>query len=218
MTKNITKNINTEKKRRFISFSEMWLFNNLGKNEYYKSYILGIKEPMNEPMQFGCIVHALLADEKYNWQKEIKKLIKEPQDTYERIIKKIIMGVPRCAKSEENVFVDFPKFSLFAGIDGVDDEILTEYKTGASLWTQNRADETEQITHYLLAWINAGNKELPYRLISISSKTGKHVELRTHRTKQQLNEYYEKIIQFKNDLQKLGFWNCKCPFNSRINL
>ena len=47
------------------------------------------------------------------------------------------------------MYVDVPDedFQLYAGIDGQENGVLIEYKTGASMWTQEMADESEQITH-----------------------------------------------------------------------
>jgi len=207
-------------KRRYVSFSEVNCFYEQGKDAYWQAYILGIREPANENMIFGSIVHAILENKNYNWREEIKKLTKKPQDTYIRIIEKIIKEVPVSKKGELKLFAHTDLgFSLFAGIDGLNEnEILTEYKTGASLWDQQRVDENEQITHYLLAWQYAGNNELPYRLISISSANGKFKEMRTHRTKEQLEDYKNKLIRFKDELIKLSWWTKKCSFNSRIQL
>ncbi len=209
-----------DNKKRYISYSEQACYFERGQEEYYNRYILGISEPQSEPMIFGCIVHAILNDKNYNWKEEIKKLNKKPQDSYIRVINKIIREVPVCDKGELKLFTDTPNgFSLFAGIDGVNNnEILTEYKTGASLWDQKRVDETEQITHYLLSWKYANNPELPYRLISISSNNGKHIEFRTHRTKQQIDDYEKKLISFKNELIKLNWWDKKSSFANRIQL
>ena len=212
--------MNHNQKNRYVSYSEVYCFYEKGQDEYYKSYILGIREPSSEPMLFGSIVHAVLADKNYNWKEEIKKLTKKPQDNYIRVIEKIISSVPTCEKSELKLFADTELgFSLFAGIDGYNEnEVLTEYKTGASIWGQSKVDETEQITHYLLTWKYAGNQELPFRLISISSANGKYKEFRTYRTKEQIETYKQKLIQFKKDLEKLNFWGHKAQFKNRIQL
>jgi len=204
--------------KRYISYSEYWTFYNKGKAEYYKNYILGIREKPSEPQIFGTIVHAILADPDYDWQTEIKKLTKYPQDTYKRIIEKILKSVPTCEEREVSVFADCEEFSLYAGIDGVDDDMLTEYKTGQKYWTQEEVNEHEQITHYLLTWEKDGRPDLPFRLISINSRTGNFIEFRTHRTKKQLEEYYKKLLNFKEELIKLGWWDKKCKFNDRIQL
>lgn len=169
-------------------------------------------------------MHELLENPNYNWKKEIKQLTREPQETYARIINRIISAVPLYKKREVKLFLKQKEFCLFAGIDGSDNEIpikvkfLTEYKTGASFWTQERADESDQITMYTLCWYLETKNLLPYKLISISSRNGKHIELRTHRTKAQIDEFYGKLLQFKKDLVELGFWDKKCKFDNRIQL
>jgi len=211
---------NHNSKNRYVSYSEVSCFYERGAEEYYKRYILGISEKPSEPMIFGLIVHSILNDKNYNWKEEIKKLTKKPQDNYIRVIEKIISSVPTCEKSELKLFADTELgFSLFAGIDGYNEnEVLTEYKTGASIWEQSKVDETEQITHYLLTWKYAGNQELPFRLISISSANGKYKEFKTHRTKEQLDNWEKKLIQFRDELIKLDWWTKKAHFVDRITL
>jgi len=216
--------MNLQNKPRYISYSEMYCFYEYGKDEYYKRYILGIQESPTEPLIFGSIVHELLANPKYNWREEIKKLMREPQDTYIRIIEKIIATVPCCERHEVKLFIKQPEFCLFAGIDGVDNKInkdvnfLTEYKTGQAIWIKERVNESEQITMYTLCWFLETGNLLPYNLISISSKNGKSSEFKIHRTKSQIDEFYKKLLQFKKDLLELGFWDKKVKFNDRIKL
>ena len=207
-------------KNRYISYSEVACFYEKGKDAYFTQYVLGIGEKPSEPMMFGSIVHAVLESKDYNWREEIKKLTGKPQETYIRIIEKIIKSVPTCEKSELKLFADTDMgFSLYAGIDGHNEnELLREYKTGASLWTQEMVDQTEQITHYSLAWKYAGNPELPYELVSISSANGKHKVFRTHRTKEQLEAYKNKLVQFKKDLEELKWWDKKVKMENRIRL
>jgi len=204
---------------RYISNSEVYTFYERGEQEYYSQYILGIREPANEPMILGKIIHEVLEDKNYNWQEAIKQLSKQPQTTYKRVVEQIIATVPRSHQKELKLYANTQHgFQIYAGIDGVDPEVLTEYKTGASLWTQDRADESQQITHYLLAWWLKYNEELPFRLITISSKTGKFKELRTARTKKQLDEKMEQLMQLKRSLIELGWWDKKLSIDKRITL
>ncbi len=210
---------------RYISYSEFSCFYEYGKEEYFKRYILGIQEPPTEPLIFGSIVHSVLSDDNYKWEEEIKKLTKFPQETYVRIIKKISSSVPRFKEQEKSLFINLPEFDLYAGIDGVNPgETLAEYKTGKQFWTQEKADEHDQITHYILCWKLETGEHLPCRLISINSANGKHKEFYTYRTKEQLDEWMEKLINFKKELQEIqsesgkSWWESKCPSKSRIQL
>lgn len=204
-------------KKRYISFSEVNTFYERGQETYFQSYILGIRTPTTLPMMFGTIIHKMLAESEFDFEKDL--IEKKFTADFIRIAKKINMSVPRCGKSELGLFVDLPEFCLYAGIDGVNEEgDLVEYKTGGSLWTKQQVEEHEQITHYLLSWYHKYNELLPFKLISISSKNGKFIEHRTHRTKEQLENYYKKLLKFKEDLILLNWWNSKCSFSNRIDI
>lgn len=202
--------------KRYISWSELYTFYEKGEQDYFRNYILGIREPPSEPMIYGKIVHEALADDKYDWKKE---LIKQGfTSDKERITKKILAEVPRCRKREVGIYVDTDDgFQIYMGLDGVDNNFLTEFKTG-QIWTKERADEHKQITMYTLAWFIQFGVIMPFRLITISSTTGKHKILWTERTPQQLNDMMNKLKQFKAELEALNWWLAKVKMDERIEL
>ena len=201
--------------KRYVSYSEMTTFYE-DKDKYYQQYIIGVREAPNKAMMFGSIVHALLEDKEYDY----KKAIKEAGFTsdFKRIADKVSKETPRSEESELKLFVDFDDFALYAGIDGRIGEDLVEYKTGKAMWTQERADESEQITLYSLAWQLKYGKLPNYLLITISSTNGKFRQIRTSRTEAQLENMKAKLRQFKKDLEELDWWSKKCPSADRITL
>lgn len=202
--------------KRYISFSEYWTFYNKGQQEYFNSYILGIKTPSSPQMKFGSIIHKMLADPKFDFEKDI--IENKFTSDFIRIAKDINKRTPRCEKHEVGLFIDLPEFSLYAGLDGVDKEVLTEYKTSSSFWTQEKVNEDEQITHYSLTWYKKNNDILPFRLINMNTKNGKVKEFRTYRRKEQIENYYQKLLKFKNELIELKWWDKKTKFKNRIEL
>lgn len=203
-------------KKRYISYSELYCFYEYGNDIYFQSYILGIRTPASPQMKYGSIIHKMLAEPNYDFEKNIVE--NKFTSDFIRIAKEINKNTPRCDKHEEGLFVECDDFCLYAGIDGIERERLTEYKTGASFWTQERVNENEQITHYTLSWWKKYNEILPFRLISMNTKNGKVKEFFTHRTKEQMENYYQKLLKFKEELIFLDWWDKKCPFNARVEI
>jgi hypothetical protein len=203
-------------KKRYVSYSEINTYYNYGKEVYYKSYILGIREAPSRPMVFGSLTHRMLSEPKFDYEKAIVDA--GFTDDFIRIGKSFKSRTPRCSKHEVGWFVDFQDFSLYAGIDGTDEECLTEYKTSSAFWTPQRVEEDEQMTHYTFCYKLKYGKLLPFRLICLNTKNGKVKEFRTHRTEEQLKKWEEKLIQFKSDLINDNYWDKKCKFADRTQL
>jgi len=210
------------KNKRYISYSEIYTFYEKGQITYFQEYVLGVREPATMPLKLGAIVHEMIADKKYDWKSE---LIKQGfTSDYERIVDKINSSVPRFDKHELKIFAETDMgFELYAGIDAVEElkgEAIRgiEYKTGKSLWTKERADESEQITHYVYTLYKFSKNLLPFRLISMSTSNGKIKEFDTFRTKEQLDNWEKKLIQFRDELIKLDWWTKKAHFADRITL
>ena len=210
-------------KKRFVSFSEFNTYYEYGDVDYFRGYILGFRSPQNIYMKFGTTVHeALNPDSGIDVEKAISEMIlmerAKPKAAYERIMKEILANTPRCNEYEKALFIDLEEMSLFAGIDGVQDNHLVEYKTGGQFWTQQRADEHEQITHYILSWYLETEELMPFKLISINSNNGGVKEFETTRTVEQLDEWTNKLMQFKKDLVEKGWWERKSKFDDRVEL
>lgn len=202
---------------RSISISEVNCFYE-NQEKYFNEYILGIREKPNKAMIFGIIIHNMLANPEYDYKESINK--NHFTSDFIRIADKINKEVPRSKNPEMKLKVAINDFEIYAGLDGIDEEehIGTEYKTGSSLWTQERADESNQITHYSLAWwIKTGILPM-FKLITISSKNGKHKVLYTKRTIEQLNEHLNLLDRFKLELIELGWWDKKTKLENRIEI
>lgn len=202
-------------KNRFISYSEFSTFYE-DPNKYYQRYIVGIQEKPNQPMVFGSIIHKMFEDKDYDYNKALKEAGFTPD--YNRIADTIKKNAPEFPQHEVKLFVDTNEYSIFAIIDGVEEQNLVEIKTGAAHWDQKRADESDQITMYTLAWWLKFKDIKPFKLFTISSKNGKIKELRTLRTEEQIKQFQDRLLQFKKDLVARGWWDCKCPSEERITI
>lgn len=118
-------------KKRKISWSMISSFE-YNPEQWYESYVLGIK-PVSKEMTFGSMVDKRLQD--------------DPE---------FLPHVPRYPMMQHRMEVKFGKYTLVGVPDGVDIEghisthVLADYKTGKKAWDQARADETGQLTMYLL--------------------------------------------------------------------
>lgn len=100
------------------------------KEEWYRKYVLGIKDPPNAEMIFGSRVGA--------------KLASDPD---------FLPAVPRLSCYEFPFKCDYNGIPLIGYADSFDDltcRALYEYKTGVKIWDQKRADSHGQIDMYLL--------------------------------------------------------------------
>lgn len=121
--------------RDHFSWSQYNCFRNQGPYEYAKRYLYG-DNPTNPAMELGKRVAVMLEDDARQEDATLEQL---------RIF------LPRYAVHEHRIAVDFNGISLLAFLDGFTPDPLAvgEYKTGR-LWTQQRADETEQLDFYAL--------------------------------------------------------------------
>lgn len=200
---------------RYISFSEFYTFYN-DRDKYYLSYILGIQEPPSKPMMFGSIIHKMIEDKTFDYHKAIDEA--GFTSDYKRIADKVKDNAPSFLEHEKKLFIETDDFGIFAIIDGVEKDNLVEIKTGASFWTQERADDSDQITMYSLAWKLKYKELKPFKLISINSKNGKIKEFETSRTEEQIDNFYNRLKILKKELQELDWWDKKCKSVDRIQL
>lgn len=115
-------------KQRPLSWSSISSFE-WDKEKWYASYILGIKDSSKE-LDFGKYVD-----------------LKIQQD------KTFLPDLPRYEHMQYKMNVMFDGLPLVGIPDGInltDSKELADYKTGKKAWDQKRADETGQLTFYLL--------------------------------------------------------------------
>ena len=117
-------------KARPYSWSQHSQFRDYSHEEWYQSYVLGIKKPSNKRMDFGSLVG--------------KRIESDP--TY-------IPQLPRDGKMEYGIEVKLGKIDLIGYMDSYDDDlhIINEYKTSSlSGWDQDKVEKHDQLTFYCL--------------------------------------------------------------------
>lgn len=176
-------------KTRALSYSQISSFE-WNKEQWYNRYILGMKQESPE-LQFGSYIDKLIQEDK-------KFLPKLPRYTMMQYKMNVILdGIP---------LVGLP--------DGLclKKKLLADYKTGKNAWTQKRADETKQLTMYLLL-IFITHKIPPgfFRCFihwmpteangdfTISLKKPPHKHLRTFETKRTMND----ILEYAKYIKKI---------------
>lgn len=128
-------------KTRSVSWSQINSFE-YDPEQWYQSYMLGKKSQSRE-MDFGNLID--------------KKLQEDPA---------FLPHVPRYPFMQFKMKAKFGKISLVGVPDGLDLEIptLADYKTGRVAWDQKRANETGQLTMYLLlVWLLRGVRPEEFR-------------------------------------------------------
>lgn len=98
------------------------------KEQWHKTYVLGQQQSSPE-LTFGSMVDA--------------KIQNDPT---------FIPSLPRYPEMQHSMRVNFDGIVLTGTADGIDfnKKLLFDFKTGAKPWTKSRADETGQLSMYLL--------------------------------------------------------------------
>lgn len=127
-------------KSRPYSWSQHSQFRDYSPEDWYQSYVIGIKKPSNKRMDFGSAVD--------------KRIETDP--TY-------IPKLPRQKYMQYSITTKMGDFYITGRFDAYGDETLEleEYKTsGPTGWSQKIADEHNQIDMYLLL-LKLGDKKKP---------------------------------------------------------
>ena len=116
------------KNNKPISWSSISSFR-YDKDKWYRSYVLGIKDPPSKEMEFGSYIG--------------KKL--ETDSAF-------LPEVPRQSTMEYKLHCPFGDIEIIGYCDSYGELVLREYKTSSNKnrWTQQSVDEHGQITMYLL--------------------------------------------------------------------
>jgi len=180
-------------KKRALSWSAISSFE-YDPEQWYQSYVLGIRSSSKE-MEFGSMIDRKIQD-------DIDFLPHLPR--YERMqhkMKYVLSGIP-----------------LVGILDGMNTDPLElcDFKTGKKAWDQKRADDTGQITMYLLLlyaterinpedvrcfihWLpTVENGDFSISLID----ENKFYTFETKRTMKQLLEFGKKIKKIYKDMQE----------------
>lgn len=114
-------------KNRALSWSAINSFE-YNPEQWYESYVLGIRQTSPE-LTFGSVI-----------------------DKRIQVDKNFLPDLPRYPLMQHRMEAKFGKIPLVGLPDGLcfDTYMLADYKTGKKAWDQKRADETGQLTMYLL--------------------------------------------------------------------
>lgn len=192
-----------------MSWSQLWSFQNKPE-EFYQTYILGIKFEQTREMLLGDIIHQGLEG------KDWLKMLRENNFTsdYERSVGDIMKNkIPDFNEKEvwlgeKGKFYEETDCTIAARADGRDKEnhILYEIKTGKNFWTQDRVDEHGQLTLYSFIHYKQFGKIPDLELISFNVNNGKMKIFKTKRTIEQLNEMCKQIREVVSILKNKGWW------------
>ncbi len=198
--------------RPYLSHSQFWLFNH-DPEEYYKQYYIARIDKPTPKMVLGKLFQEAWSDRAFNY---IKALKKAGFNSDQARIFKFALEHPttiRFPKNKTEKRLDGKglglKYPIMGYLDGFDKakRHLVENKLGV-VWTQDRADESTQITWYaLLIYLNF--KFIPKRntLQSFNGRNGMPNLRETKRIKQDLkflveaiNEMHDRILadDFRN--------------------
>lgn len=122
---------------------------------FHREYVIGIRRPTSKPMHIGKVFSAMYADRKFDWitalrdggitNKRIYQVLGDVIDRFPVIPKKECEYPLRCS---------YRGWRFRATLDGYPlKRIDVENKTGTTEWTQQRADESVQVTfQYWVKW------------------------------------------------------------------
>lgn len=159
-----------------LSWSEMSAFEQ-DFNEWYVSYVLGVKRPSSPAMERGKDIHDFLQTKRRTGWEE--KYTSRDVRIHETILQEFESKVAYLGgvsmETEKEALVDVrgvPTKGFWDGYKSLSNTII-EIKTGADLWTEERAKEHGQLTFYA-AQAKAMKFDNPnFILFSASTKNGK---------------------------------------------
>lgn len=126
---------------RYLSYSQLDLWER-DKEEYIRRYIYGEKSESNQYMDLG---------------KELARALEKGYNGQNRAIQHLLIFLKQYPLKEYKIaseaIVGACTITIMGILDGFDEnnEEIGEYKTGR-LWTQRRADESDQLTFYSLIY------------------------------------------------------------------
>jgi len=159
---------------------------------FFEEYEMGIKRNSSEAMFIGSVFSAMYADRKFDWKKSLKNYGVTNGRIY-RALENAIKAFPvipkRCC--EFPLKCKYRKWGFRATLDGYwDKRIDIENKTGNTVWTQERFDNSIQITfQYWVKWKKDGKlfDECQCNWVDLRASTSQLVNtFTTHRTLEQV--------------------------------
>lgn len=141
--------------RKYLSYSEIATFY-ANKKEWYQRYIDGTETPATQPQTLGKIIHAALADPRYEYVPVLREHnLGRYQLPVSRIIKKL---APHSLPEREKVLVATfePGVQIKGIFDALDTKrrIIADFKTyeNHGRWSQWSVDQNLQLSFYALLW------------------------------------------------------------------
>lgn len=167
--------------------------------QFFEEYELGIRKGTSEAMHIGKVFSAMYEDRKFDWRKAMRDFGVTNQRIY-RALEEAIGYFPVIPKRE----CEYPLKCKYRGwefratLDGYHDKrIDIENKTGQTVWDQERADNSIQVTFQYWVKFKKDKKlfdECQLNWVDLRARSRRLVNpLVTHRTYEQLDEF-QKIV------------------------
>ncbi len=191
--------------RKYISWSQFWLYSN-SPQKYFEQYVLELKQEPTKKMLFGRIFSDAYENRGNDKYDPCKVLRREGFTTdYERVMKNALSQLPLIKGEEcERTFeIENEPFNLLGKFDGVVESknLIIENKTGAT-WTQQRADEAEQLTFYGLVYYLTTGKNPKMILNSVRASDGKVFTFKTQRDIKQLSDFKIRVDEISELIKR----------------
>lgn len=185
-------------------------------NQFFLENVLGVLRAETQAMFFGKVFSATYRDRKFKWLQAFKNFDNgkgiRPYRLYQ-VFEQGIAAFPVIPKKqcEYPLRCKYRGYSFRATLDGYyDHRIDIENKTGAMAWTQERADESEQVTfQYWVKWKKDGAlfDYCQLNWLDTRANATKLVHtFNTTRTIMQLQEFEKKIDYAINGIE-LEAWD-----------
>ena len=207
--------------KRNLSYSEFRLFNR-NRDEYVRHYVNGFEQEPTPQMVLGSIIHSTIADPRYPWLMELRKLGYEKRKIM--IIRKLLdkMATKRSPQGEVGMTATTKSgIKLFSIFDGLDkkDRILYEYKTAdyKDAWTQWTVDRHRQLSFYAYVFhltYHSFFREI--RLYFLNTKNATIKTFNTARGIRDIEHIGDEIEKCVEEMKSLGIWEKRLSREDRI--
>lgn len=142
--------------KNYLSWSQLSLFER-SPEEYRRVYILGEKGFENAEMRLGSRIASGLE--------------KDDELSGDGLVDFCKMSLPSVDQKEKELRVKWSDMELLVRMDGfVNPNVIYEYKTGHSAWTQKKVDSWGQLTFYAFVFYLATGTMPELNLIWIPTK------------------------------------------------
>jgi len=190
--------------RPYLSFSSFDLFRR-DPDKWYLKYVHGVEEPANDKMVIGKAFSEAYANPSYDYRKALMEARIAPSaaQMIARALenKALVRATPKnCEYKLELTVRGVPTLMYLDGAKPTK-HLIIENKTGAP-WTQERADEADQLTFYGAGWYEKTGKLPDYLLQSIDPKGCVRV-FKTKRTVEQFDALWSQVDHVWREIQSI---------------